>query len=91
MNFEGAVELGFSKELAAAESESPQARKELFEHLVAASYERGSALNVARTLETDDVVDPAESRKWVAAAMAAHQPVSFKDRASRKRQCVSPW
>eukprot|EP00966_Prymnesium_polylepis_P113683 2628382-Prymnesium_polylepis.1 len=91
MNFEGAVELGFRKELAAAEAESPQARQELFEQLLAMSYERGSALNVARTLETDDVIDPAESRQWVAAAMAAHQPVSFKDRPAKKRPCISPW
>ena len=91
MNAEGAVELGFSKELAQAAEASAESRKELFDQLLAASYERGSALSVARTLETDDVIDPAESRKWVAAALAAHAPVSFKERRERRRPCISPW
>lgn len=91
MNIEGAVELGFSKELAAAELESVQARKDLFSNLVATAYESGGALSVARTLETDDVIDPAESRTWVAAAVAQHQPLHFKHRPARKRPCISPW
>ena len=77
MNVEGAVKLGFSKELAAAAAESPQAHEELYAQLLAAGYDRGSALNVARTLETDDVIDPAESRQWVAAALAAPDAEKF--------------
>ena len=64
MNIEGAVALGFAKELAkAAEAGGDDAAAALFAKLVGAGYARGSALSVARTLETDEVIDPAESRE----------------------------
>ncbi|MHA7650455.1 acetyl-CoA carboxylase family protein [Mycobacterium sp. ML4] len=63
MGLEGAVRLGFSKELAAAESES--ARQALFDKLVAAAYQHGKALRAGTTFELDDVIDPAESRAWI--------------------------
>jgi acetyl-CoA carboxylase carboxyltransferase component len=64
MGLEGAVRLGFSKELAAAADEAE--RQALFERLVAAAYQHGKALRSATTFELDDVIDPAESRAWVA-------------------------
>lgn len=63
MGLEGAVRLGFSKELAAA-SDSAQ-RQDLFDRLVAAAYEHGKALRAATTFELDDVIDPATSRAWI--------------------------
>ena len=63
MGLEGAVRLGFSKELAAAAD--PVERQNLFERLVEAAYQHGKALRSATTFELDDVIDPAESRAWI--------------------------
>ncbi len=63
MGLEGAVRLGFSKELAA--EVDPVARQKLFDKLVAAAYEHGKALRSATTFELDDVIDPAASRAWI--------------------------
>ncbi|MGB5798095.1 MAG: carboxyl transferase domain-containing protein [Mycolicibacter algericus] len=64
MGLEGAVRLGFRKEL--AEAADADQRQQLFEQLVAAAYLRGRALSAATTFELDDVIDPAESRRWIA-------------------------
>ena len=63
MGLEGAVKLGFSKELAAA-AVGPQ-REALYAQLVAQQYANGSAINMATTLEIDAVIDPAETRAWL--------------------------
>ncbi|CPR12489.1 carbamoyl-phosphate synthase/carboxyl transferase [Mycobacterium bohemicum DSM 44277] len=63
MGLEGAVRLGFSKELAAVADQSE--RQALFDKLVAAAYEHGKALRSATTFELDDVIDPADSRAWI--------------------------
>jgi acetyl/propionyl-CoA carboxylase alpha subunit/acetyl-CoA carboxylase carboxyltransferase component len=63
MGLEGAVRLGFSKELAAAAD--PIERAALFDRLVAAAYQHGKALKSATTFELDDVIDPADSRAWI--------------------------
>jgi acetyl-CoA carboxylase carboxyltransferase component len=63
MGLEGAVRLGYRKELEAV-PEGPQ-RDALFEQLVARQYEAGQAMNMAATLEIDAVIDPAETRDWV--------------------------
>lgn len=63
MGLEGAVELGFSKELAAAKDETERAA--LFEKLVGKMYEKGKAISVAQTFELDAVIDPAETRQWL--------------------------
>ncbi len=63
MGLEGAVRLGFSKELAAVAD--PAERQELFDKLLAAAYEHGKALRSATTFELDDVIDPADSRAWI--------------------------
>jgi acetyl-CoA carboxylase carboxyltransferase component len=63
MGLEGAVELGYRKELAAAAAGAE--RDALRARLVADQYQKGKALNVAATLEIDAVIDPAESRRWL--------------------------
>lgn len=63
MGLEGAVRLGFSKELAAAADDIE--RQALFDKLVEAAYHHGKALRSATTFELDDVIDPAESRAWI--------------------------
>lgn len=91
MNLEGAVALGFAKELGKAhEKGGAAAQQALYEKLLAGGYERGSALSVARTLETDDVIDPSESRRWIAAALETTAPPAQRPW-RRKRPCVSPW
>ncbi len=63
MGLEGAVKAGFKKELEAVKD--PQEREALYNKLVAQSYERGKAINVASYLEIDSVIDPADTRKWI--------------------------
>lgn len=63
MGLEGAVRLGFSKELAAAADEAE--RKALFDRLVEAAYQHGKALRSATTFELDEVIDPADTRAWI--------------------------
>lgn len=63
MGLEGAVRLGFAKELAAVEDTAE--RDKLFEQLVAMAYAHGKALTSASTFELDDVIDPAETRSWI--------------------------
>ncbi len=69
MGLEGAVRLGYRKELGAVPEGAE--RDALFRRLVAAQYERGSALNMAATLEIDAVIDPAHTRDWLVRALAA--------------------
>src|SRR6185369_3111882 len=63
MGLEGAVRLGFRKELEAAAQGSE--RQALYDKLVAQQYANGSAINMAATLEIDAVIDPAETRAWL--------------------------
>ena len=90
MGLEGAVRLGFRRELDALSD--PAERRALYERLVAAAYERGKALNVASVFEVDDVVEPAETRRRVAALLdSAPAPTHWRDRAEKKRPCVDTW
>lgn len=68
MGLEGAVRLGFKKELEAAASD--EERDALFEDLLAAMYERGKATEAAAFLEIDGVIDPADTRRMVVNAIA---------------------
>jgi len=67
MGLEGAVELGFKKELM-AEEEGP-ARQALYEKLVAGLYEKGRAVSVASAFEIDAVIDPRDTRSWLTRGM----------------------
>jgi len=69
MGLEGAVRLGYRKELEAL-PEGP-AREALFEQLLAQQYDNGSAINMAATLEIDGVIDPATTRDWLVAGLEA--------------------
>ncbi|MEW1927640.1 carboxyl transferase domain-containing protein [Streptomyces sp. NPDC088360] len=67
MGLEGAVRLGYRKELAAIAD--PEERQRVFDAHVAELYEHGKAVNAAAALEIDAVIDPAESRSWILAAL----------------------
>ncbi len=64
MGLEGAVRLGFRKQL--EEITDPRERAELFDRLVETAYAHGKALTAATTFELDDVIDPADTRRWIA-------------------------
>jgi acetyl-CoA carboxylase carboxyltransferase component len=64
MGLEGAVKLGLRRELEAIED--PQERRHAYDQAVAAAYERGRGISMASYFEIDDVIDPADTRRWVA-------------------------
>jgi acetyl-CoA carboxylase carboxyltransferase component len=68
MGLEGAVRLGMRRELEAIED--PAERERTFEATVAAAYERGQGINMAAYGEIDDVIDPADSHRWIATLFA---------------------
>lgn len=69
MGLEGAVRLGYRKELE-AQPEGAQ-REALYQQLVAKQYEAGQATSMAATLEIDAVIDPAQTRAWLASGLAS--------------------
>jgi acetyl/propionyl-CoA carboxylase alpha subunit/acetyl-CoA carboxylase carboxyltransferase component len=69
MGLEGAVRLGYRKELDAIVD--PDARRARYDELLATYYERGKALSVATVGEIDDVIDPADTREVIARALAS--------------------
>ena len=87
MGLEGAVRLGFRRELDAIEDDDE--RDAAFESMVAAAYEHGKGLNAASHFEFDDVIDPADSRRWITTALAASPPPS--PRAGKKRPNIDTW
>ena len=83
----GQVKLGFRNELAAIEDADE--RKEMFETMVARMYKHGKAVNMASHFEIDDVIDPAESRRWISRALESLPPEPGA--AGRRRPCVDTW
>ncbi len=74
MGLEGAVKLGFRRELEAA---APAQRDALFQQLLTQALEDGAALNMASHLEIDSVIDPSETRQWLRhhLTVARHRPL----------------
>ncbi len=67
MGIEGAVKLGYRNELAAIED--PVERRAQFDTMVDRMYAHGRALSIASHFEIDAVIDPADTRKWIVAAL----------------------
>ena len=88
MGLEGAVRLGMRRELEAIEDE--QERERLYEQMVAAAYERGQGVNMAAYGEIDDVIDPADSRRWIATLFDEHTGQWWR-RDGKKRPNVDAW
>ena len=74
MGLEGAVNLGFKKDLDACATD--EERNALFEKLVGVMYDKGKALNAAAALEFDAVIDPAETRDRILRGLGAFGPIS---------------
>jgi acetyl/propionyl-CoA carboxylase alpha subunit/acetyl-CoA carboxylase carboxyltransferase component len=87
MGFEGAVRLAYRRELAALED--PVARQALYDEKLAELYERGRGVSAARFLEIDDVIDPAESRRWIVQGLAT-APAPERRR-EKKRRNIDSW
>jgi acetyl-CoA carboxylase carboxyltransferase component len=87
MGLEGAIRLGFKRELDAASSLAERAALE--ESLIAAAYRRGSALSMASHTEIDDVIDPANTRARVIHTLnACPKP---QTRTGKKRPMIDTW
>jgi len=83
MNLEGAVKLGFRKELEAIAD--PVERRAAFDARVAGAYERGKALYQASNYSFDDVIDPADTRRWIIGALRS------LPQAPRRAEKKLPW
>jgi acetyl-CoA carboxylase carboxyltransferase component len=88
MGLEGAVKLGMRRELEQIDDEHE--RERAFEAAVAAAYERGRGLSMASYGEIDDVIDPADSRRWIATLFDADAP-QWWQRPAKKRPYVDAW
>ena len=89
MGLEGAVKLGFRKELEAIEDTDQ--RRALYEKLVAKMYHNGKAINTAMSFEIDEVIDPAETRHWISAGLKSAPVTGWRKRDTPKRPCVDTW
>ncbi len=56
--------------------------------MVDRAYEHGKALNIATHFEIDDVIDPAETRRWI---VSAFPKASRTKRTTKKRPLVDSW
>ena len=83
MGLEGAVRLGYRKELEAVPDGCE--RDALFQRHVDEHYAKGKAINMAATLEIDAVIDPADTRRWLARGLGAAR---ISERGSGG---VDPW
>jgi acetyl-CoA carboxylase carboxyltransferase component len=88
MGLEGAVRLGMRRELEAIED--PAERERAYEAMVAMAYERGGALNMAAYGEIDDVIDPADSRRWIA-SLLDDRPGEWWHTRAKRRPMIDAW
>jgi acetyl-CoA carboxylase carboxyltransferase component len=87
MNLEGAVRLGQRRELDAITD--PDARERAYQEMVERMYEHGKAVNMASYFEIDDVIDPADTRRWITTMLTASAPAA--PRAGKKRPNLDSW
>ena len=87
MGLEGAVKLGYRNELAAIAD--PAERKAKYDEMVARSYERGKALSAATLFEFDEVIDPADTRRWIMAGLRSVPTPPKRDK--KKLPWIDAW
>jgi acetyl-CoA carboxylase carboxyltransferase component len=88
MGLEGAVRLGMRRELEAIDD--PQQREQAFEAAVAAAYERGKGISMASYFEIDDVIDPADTRRWIA-TLFDDRDAGWWTRPGKRRPNIDAW
>jgi acetyl-CoA carboxylase carboxyltransferase component len=86
MGLEGAVRLGYRKELDA--EPDPAAREALFQKLVGRMYQTGKAISVAQVNEIDAVIDPAETRDWIVRGVKSCPP---RSPGAKTRSFIDVW
>ena len=87
MGLEGYVRLGFRKEMEAIED--PLEREKYYQAKVAELYANGKAVSIASVLEIDEVIDPADTRRWIMSGLrSVPKP---EPRRGRKRPCIDAW
>ncbi len=93
MGLEGAVKLGYRKELeaAAAGADGEKTREALYQQLVARQYANGSAINMATTLEIDAVIDPADTRAWLVRGLDSSGRARAAGGAPARARFVDVW
>ncbi|MBP9231476.1 MAG: carbamoyl-phosphate synthase large subunit [Phenylobacterium sp.] len=87
MGLEGSVKLGYRNELAAIAD--PVERKASFDERVARAYAAGKALARGAGTDLDDVIDPADTRRWVVAGLKSLPPVP--PRTEKKLRWIDSW
>ena len=87
MSLEVAVRLGMRREVAAIEDDAERAAA--WDAAVRAAYENGKGVNVAAHCEIDDVIDPADTRRWITAL--TREVADTPRRAGRRRPNVDTW
>jgi acetyl-CoA carboxylase carboxyltransferase component len=87
MNIEGAVKLGYRKELMAIDDS--EARREEFDRRTAVAYENAKAVNAVTRGGIDDIIDPAGTRRWIAISLKRLPPVLPST--EKKYPCINPW
>ncbi len=87
MGLEGAVKLGYRKELEAIED--LEERDKAYQSLVARMYEVGKGMSMADHFEIDDVIDPMDSRRWISSALKASS--IDQSRNGKKRPMIDTW
>jgi acetyl-CoA carboxylase carboxyltransferase component len=89
MGLEGAVKLGMRRELEAIDD--PAERDRTYQAMVAAAYDRGSAISMASYFEIDDVIDPADTRRWVRLLFGAGDGDGWWQAAGKRRPNIDAW
>jgi acetyl-CoA carboxylase carboxyltransferase component len=89
MGLEGAVRLGFRRELEQIEDEAERNRR--VRELTALAEENARAVNSAALFELDDVIDPADTRRLIAATLAAADSAAGAPRPAHARGFVDTW
>jgi acetyl/propionyl-CoA carboxylase alpha subunit/acetyl-CoA carboxylase carboxyltransferase component len=87
MGLEGSVKLGYRNELAAIAD--PAERKAKYDEMVAAAYARGKALSQATSPALDDVIDPADTRRWILGGLKSLPP--RPPREGKKLRWIDSW
>jgi acetyl-CoA carboxylase carboxyltransferase component len=87
MNIEGSVKLGYRNELMAIED--PDERNRVFNEKVDEQYELAKAVNAAVGGGLDDVIDPAETRSWIAEGLKRLPPTP--PRTTKKHAYIDTW
>jgi len=86
MGLEGAVKLGFRKEI---EDETDPVKKQILNNdLVYAAYQKGKAINAASFLEFDEVIDPKDTRKWISTGLSIIDENTYN---KGTRNAVDSW